>query len=74
LKSGDIFLVDRLQITSLGRNHICCIAIASLVANIGRLKIQQSPIYVTCPDPGVGLGGNVLFELYVNERNEDNQD
>jgi uncharacterized repeat protein (TIGR04076 family) len=73
LKPHDVFLLKNFRITPQGHNKACGVACASLVANVGRLKIQPGPVYVSCPDPGTGVGGNVLFELSWAEDDEDDQ-
>jgi uncharacterized repeat protein (TIGR04076 family) len=70
LRAGDMFLLDGFCITPRGHNKTCYVAFASLVANIGRLKLQEGSICVSCPDPGTGMGGNVLFELSSIESDE----
>jgi uncharacterized repeat protein (TIGR04076 family) len=67
LKPHDVFLLENFRVTPHGHNKTCGVACASLVANVGRLKIQPGPVYISCPDPGTGVGGNVLFELSLAE-------
>lgn len=73
LKSHDVFLLENFRVTPHGHNKACGVACASLVANVGRLKIRSGPVYVSCPDPGTGVGGNVLFELSLAEDDENDQ-
>lgn len=42
---------------------LCRVALASIVMNVGRLGLLGDPIYISCPDPGTGAGGNVLFRI-----------
>lgn len=61
LKEGDPFPLDR---ESLRRNgKLCRVALASIIMNVGRLRLLGSPLYVSCPDPGTGKGGNVIFRI-----------
>ena len=63
LEVGDQFILEGLRITPQCGDKSCTLAFASLVNNVGRLRLQQGPICVACPDPGTGEGGNVLFRL-----------
>lgn len=63
LEIGDEFLLKDLQFIPVEKERSCCIAYASILANIGRLKFQETPIYISCPDPGTGNGGNIIFEV-----------
>jgi uncharacterized repeat protein (TIGR04076 family) len=64
--------LDRLDLPEW-RERSCCLAFASIVAGIGRLKLQPDPLFVACPDPGTGAGGNVIFELSLVDGHEDDQ-
>jgi len=72
-KKGDSFLLRGLRIVLQGNDKACRVAFASIVTNIGRLRLQGSPIYVSCPDPGTGDGGNVIFGISVVESHEEDQ-
>jgi uncharacterized repeat protein (TIGR04076 family) len=63
LQQGDTFHLNGLRIVPQGNAKSCCVAWASIVANVGRLRFAPGPVYVSCPDPGTGAGGNVTFEL-----------
>ena len=63
LKEGDTFLIKGLIIVPQGNDKSCSVACASVVMNVGRLRLQEGPVYISCPDPGTGEGGNVLFKL-----------
>lgn len=63
LEVGDTFLLEGFCFTPQGNDRACGVAFASIMANIGRLKLQEGAVYVSCPDPGTGMGGNVVFEL-----------
>lgn len=65
LKTGDTFLFDGFQFSAEDEENEwkCPAAFATITANIGRLKLQHGSILVSCPDPGTGAGGNVIFEL-----------
>ncbi len=73
LQVGDLFLLEGLRFTPQGHTRTCALACASLTANVGRLKLQPRGLCVSCPDPGTGQGGNVLFELSWKEQNEQHQ-
>lgn len=60
LKEGEPF---SLSLQPQKSSPTCRTAFASLIMNAGRLKIHEGPIYISCPDPGTGEGGNVLFKL-----------
>jgi uncharacterized repeat protein (TIGR04076 family) len=78
LEEGDTFHLQGLRVVPLGRDRACNVAFASLVMNAGRLGLRPGPLglragplYVCCPDPGTGEGGNVLFELSWEVGHED---
>jgi len=70
LAEGDSFTAKGLRIKPNQHDKMCIIAHASIVANIGRLRIEGSPLYVSCPDPGTGNGGNVIFKLSLANSHE----
>jgi uncharacterized repeat protein (TIGR04076 family) len=74
LKPGDLFLLEGLQITPQGHGRACFIAFASIIANVGRLKLQPQGLFISCPDPGTGQGGNVQFEVNWTDYYEHHQD
>ncbi len=67
LKKGDTFLVRGLRIVPQGNEKACQVAFGSIIANIGRLGLSRGPIYISCPDPGTGEGGNVVFRISMME-------
>lgn len=73
LKGGDSFLIRGLCIIPRGNAKACSVAFASIVMNVGRLRLQEDPICVCCPDPGTGEGGNVMFKLSWVKGHEDDQ-
>jgi uncharacterized repeat protein (TIGR04076 family) len=73
LQLGDLFLLEGLQVTPQGHGRACFIAFASIEANVGRLKLQPKGLFISCPDPGTGQGGNVLFEVNWMDHHEHNQ-
>jgi uncharacterized repeat protein (TIGR04076 family) len=73
LEKGDSFLVGGLRVEAQGNNKPCSVAFATLVMNGGCLRLHDSPIYVCCPDPGTGEGGNVTFKLSFARGDEDDQ-
>ena len=70
-KEGDTFFIQGLHIVPQGSTKACNVAFASIVMNVGRLRLQRGPLYICCPDPGTGEGGNVMFELSWLEGYED---
>lgn len=70
LREGDTFLLEGLRVLPQNHDRVCSLAFASLVMNAGRLKIQEGPIYIACPDPGTGEGGNVMFKLSLEKSYE----
>lgn len=73
LEESDTFLIGGLRVEPQGRDKVCSVAFATLVMNAGRLRLHDSPIYVCCPDPGTGEGGNVTFKLSFARGDEDDQ-
>jgi uncharacterized repeat protein (TIGR04076 family) len=71
LKVQDVFILDGFYFIPQGHDRTCGVACASLVANVGRLKLKAGPVHISCPDPATGVGGNVLFELSLVETNAD---
>ena len=67
LRVGDAFMLDGLRVIPLGHDRACSVAFATMVANIGRLALRKGPLFVSCPDPGTGSGGNVLLRLAREE-------
>ena len=65
-EEGDTFTLEELRFVPQGHDKACYVAFASIVANLGRLKLQN-PICVSCPDSGIGAGANVIFELFQEE-------
>jgi len=73
LKAGDTFVLDGWRIVSRNADRVCCVALASIVANGSRWKLQEGGLCVSCPDPATGEGGNVIFELCPQEEHENYQ-
>ena len=67
LDVDDVFLVKDQRIVGQARGFECLPAYTTIVANLGRLKLHKGPIYLSCPDPGTGEGGNVLFRISSTE-------
>ena len=67
LEEGDTFLLRGVKIVPHGNDKSCQVAFASVVQNVGRLKLQEPHIFVACPDPGMGEGGNVIFRLQLEQ-------
>ena len=67
---GDTFTLSGLQIVAGNNQKSCLVAFASIVANVSRCKFQESAIYISCPDPATGTGGNVIFEVVTKEDND----
>lgn len=72
LQLGDLFLLEGLRIVPQNRAQTCALACASLIANAGRLELHPLGLYVSCPDPGTGQGGHVVFSLSWTEYCEHN--
>ena len=67
LKEGDTFVLRGVKIAPHGNDKSCQVAFASIVKNVGRLKLQERSLFVACPDPGMGEGGNVTFRLELEQ-------
>jgi uncharacterized repeat protein (TIGR04076 family) len=65
---GDTFLHEGARLIGTDRGFDCLFAQATIGANLGRLKLERGPIYLSCPDPGTGEGGNVIFRISHAER------
>ena len=73
-REGDTFLISGLCMIPQGHSKVCNVAFATITMNIGRLGLQEGPVYVCCPDPGTGEGGNVMFKLsWVKGYEDDDQ-
>jgi uncharacterized repeat protein (TIGR04076 family) len=70
LAVGDTFLLDNWRIMSGNADKMCCVALASIVASGCRWKLHEGGLCVSCPDPGAGEGGNVIFRLCEEEGHE----
>lgn len=68
LKVGDEFIVKDWEILPCKQENTCSLAFASIVNNAGRVRIYPNPIFISCPDPGTGEGGNVIFELSIEKK------
>ena len=73
LRVGDTFVLDGWRIVSGNAAKLCCVALGSIVANASRWKLREAAVYISCPDPATGEGGNVIFELRPQEEREDHQ-
>jgi len=67
LEEGDSFLIKGLCIIPQGNEKACQVAFASIIANSGRLGVLKGPFYISCPDPGTGEGGNIIFRISAVE-------
>lgn len=72
LREGDTFILRGLDIVPQGAARTCRVALASVIMNAGRVAVESGPIYVSCPDPGTGEGGNVILGL--SRTHEDHRD
>jgi uncharacterized repeat protein (TIGR04076 family) len=70
LEEGHTFLLKGLEIIPQEDAPSCQVAFASIVQNAGRLRLHGARIFVACPDPGTGEGGNVIFQLSMEEDDE----
>jgi uncharacterized repeat protein (TIGR04076 family) len=66
-QEGDAFLVTGLNILPQNHNRACSLFYASMTLNAGRLGLEDGPLYISCPDPGTGDGGNVIVKLSAVE-------
>ena len=73
LEVGDSFVLDGWRLISDNAAKLCCVALASIIANASRSKLRKGGVYVSCPDPATGEGGNVIFELCPQEDHDSNQ-
>ena len=73
LAVGDTFLLHNWRIISGNADKMCCVALASVTACASRWKLHEGGVCVSCPDPGVGEGGNVIFGLCQEEGHENHQ-
>ncbi len=72
---GDRFLLRDWRITPCGHGRACQVAFATVVNNAGRVGLSGGrPVYVACPDPGTGEGGNVLMKLSLEADDEADPD
>ena len=60
---GESFFYKGSQLIATERGFDCLFALATVVVNAGRLRLEKGPIYLSCPDPGTGEGGNVIFRV-----------
>ena len=60
---GETFFYKGAQLIGAERGFECLFAQATIVTNLGRLTLEKCPIYLSCPDPGTGEGGNVTFRI-----------
>ncbi|MHB0886119.1 MAG: hypothetical protein ACYC6I_11755 [Bacillota bacterium] len=61
---GETFAFDGSRLApTRGEARDCPVIGALLGGNLGRLR-PQAPLYLSCPDPGTGAGGNVLFKVW----------
>ncbi|MBN2002268.1 MAG: TIGR04076 family protein [Anaerolineae bacterium] len=63
LEVGDTLFMDGLALVPRQDDKVCYVALASIMASIGRLSLSQPVVCVSCPDPATGAGGNVIFEI-----------
>jgi uncharacterized repeat protein (TIGR04076 family) len=72
LREGDIFVARGSEIVPQSDAKPCPMALTTIMMNAGRITLERRPIYVSCPDPGTGEGGNVILCLY--SKHEDHMD
>ena len=67
-RSGDKVVVnlDNACIDKKQSDSLCIFALNAILANMSRIR-QQDTILASCPDPGTGLGGNVIFQIVKEE-------
>jgi uncharacterized repeat protein (TIGR04076 family) len=74
LSTGQRFCMSGTGLASDDGQELCRVALASISLNVGRLGSGKGPLYVSCPDPGTGSGGNVVFRLRSMGAEDDDQD
>jgi uncharacterized repeat protein (TIGR04076 family) len=60
---GETFFYKGSQLIGTERDFDCLFAQTTVVTNAGRLRLEKGPIYLSCPDPGTGEGGNVMLRI-----------
>jgi uncharacterized repeat protein (TIGR04076 family) len=60
---GETFLYNGSQLIGAERGFDCLFAQGTIMTNLGRLTFEKDPIFLSCPDPGSGEGGNVTFRI-----------
>ena len=67
-KIGDSIFIDRDKslINKNESDNLCIWALISIASNMCRVDENES-ILTSCPDPGTGRGGNVVFKVETTE-------
>ncbi|HEY47520.1 MAG: hypothetical protein AMJ88_06305 [Anaerolineae bacterium SM23_ 63] len=60
---GETFFYNGSQLIGTDRGYNCLFAQGTIVTNLGRLTLMKCPLYLSCPDPGMGEGGSVTFRI-----------
>ena len=74
LSIGQRFCMSGTGLASDDGQELCRVALASISLNVGRLGLGKGPLYVSCPDPGTGSGGNVVFRVRSMGAKDNDQD
>ena len=68
---GETFFYEGSQLIGTERGFDCLFAQGTIVTNLSWLRLEKRPIYLSCPDPGTGEGGNVTFRIsFMSAREE----
>jgi uncharacterized repeat protein (TIGR04076 family) len=67
IREGDTYLVSGTDVLPPSQGRTCSLLAMSIALNAGRLRLGNGPLFVSCPDPGTGDGGNVIVKLSVVE-------
>lgn len=51
-------------------NNLCIFALSAILANMCRIR-QGEKALASCPDPAIGLGGNVVFSVAKEEYHDE---
>ncbi len=64
-RAGETFAFDGSRLVpERGEARDCPVVGALFGGNLGRLRLR-APLCLSCPDPGTGAGGNVLFRVWI---------
>ncbi|MBM3748166.1 MAG: hypothetical protein FJW34_20465 [Acidobacteria bacterium] len=70
-RAGDTIVVD-LETACIDKEQsgkLCLWAVSAILANLSRIRPGEQAL-ASCPDPATGLGGNVIFSVVREQRDE----